>query len=454
VPLPRTLLAAAALSAAPGAVLVGLAAAGRLDPGWALLGFAVCAGAALGIAWLYVSAVYRLAQALRRAAEERGPLSAPLPAPRLPALGQIQDGLARLTRAMEERTQAMERLRSADRAILEALPDPLLILGADRQLLRANSAARRFLNLAEGATGDLGALLRHPLLAEALDAAQAEGKPQRRELFLPLPVPRDLAARVFPADPPLPDGGRFVLLLIDRTAARAVERMREDFVANASHELRTPLASVIGFIETLRGPARDDPAAQERFLGIMADQADRMRRLVDDLLGLSRIEMTEHQPPTGTADLAALLRAEAAALEPLLAARRVRLRLDLPEDLPEAAPADAEQLAQVIRNLVENAIRHGREGGEVTVSAGPDQQGGRAGIVLAVADDGPGIAREHIPRLTERFYRVDRGRSRTAGGTGLGLAIVKHIVARHRGQLSIESEVGKGARFRVWLPTA
>ena len=201
--------------------------------------------------------------------------------------------------------------------------------------------------------------------------------------------------------------------------------------------------------------------ARKRFLGIMAEQSERMRRLIDDLLGLSRIELTEHQPPTGTADVAAIARAEAEALEPLFRGRRATLALALEEAM--AGPADGEQVAQVIRNLLENAVRHGREGGEVRLAVGRCEGGprlpnlrlpNRPGVLLSVTDDGPGIPPEHIPRLTERFYRVDRGRSRSAGGTGLGLAIVKHIVNRHRGHLLIESEPGSGATFRVWLPAA
>uniref|UniRef100_UPI0018E057D0 ATP-binding protein n=1 Tax=Roseomonas rosulenta TaxID=2748667 RepID=UPI0018E057D0 len=298
---------------------------------------------------------------------------------------------------------------------------------------------------------DAAALLRHPALAEALDRALASGTPAVADLVLPVPVLRDVAVQVIPMDPPLADGGRVIVLLSDRTRERAVERMRADFVANASHELRTPLASLIGFIETLRGPAADDPAAQQRFLQIMAEQSDRMRRLIDDLLGLSRIELTEHQAPAGLADVALVARAEADAMAPILAARKAKLVLDLAEATAE--PADSDQVAQVIRNLLDNAIRHGREGGTirlaVTQGAAPD---GRRGIVISVTDDGPGIPRDHIPRLTERFYRVDKGRSRSAGGTGLGLAIVKHIVNRHRGTLGIDSEEGSGTTFRIWLP--
>ncbi|MBR0662195.1 ATP-binding protein, partial [Neoroseomonas oryzicola] len=328
-----------------------------------------------------------------------------------------------------------------------------LVLSAARITLRANRAARELLGPPPSgpAPADAAALLRHPALAEALDKALAAGAPATADVLLPVPVARDVAAHIIPMDPPLADGGRVIVLLSDRTRERAIERMRADFVANASHELRTPLASLIGFIETLRGPAADDPAAQQRFLGIMAEQSDRMRRLIDDLLGLSRIEMAEHQAPAGRADVAAVARAEADAMAPLLAARKAKLVPEIAE--ATAAPADADQVAQVIRNLLDNAIRHGRERGQIRLAAGPGTApDGRRGVTIAVTDDGPGIPREHIPRLTERFYRVDKGRARSAGGTGLGLAIVKHIVNRHRGTLAIESEEGTGTTFRVWLP--
>ncbi|MDB5372428.1 MAG: two-component sensor histidine kinase, partial [Belnapia sp.] len=303
--------------------------------------------------------------------------------------------------------------------------------------------------------GDVAALLRHPTLAAAVDRALAERQPQTADLVLPVPVLRDIVAQVIPMEPALADGGRIVIVLSDRSRERAVERMRADFVANASHELRTPLSSLIGFIETLRGPAENDAVARMRFLGIMAEQSERMRRLIDDLLGLSRIALTEHQPPVGRAAVAAIARAEAEALEPLFRTRRASLALVL-EEAAVAAPADGEQVAQVVRNLLENAVRHGREGGAIQLAVARCEGGprlpARPGVLLTVTDDGPGIPAEHIPRLTERFYRVDRGRSRSAGGTGLGLAIVKHIVSRHRGLLLIESEPGSGACFRVWLP--
>jgi two-component system phosphate regulon sensor histidine kinase PhoR len=265
-------------------------------------------------------------------------------------------------------------------------------------------------------------------------------------------VPREVHAAVVPMDPPIADGGRAVVVLSDRTRERAVERMRADFVANVSHELRTPLTSLIGFIDTLRGPAADDPPAQQRFLGIMAEQAGRMNRLIDDLLSLSRIELIEHQPPSGTVGLNELVARLVAGFEPRLKERSVTLDLRLPSNVP-AVIGDADQLTQLLQNLLDNAVKYGREGGTVRldVAAAPS---GRPGVTVTVADQGAGIPREHLPRLTERFYRVDTSRSRAAGGTGLGLAIVKHIVNRHRGQLSIESEEGIGTTVSVWLPQA
>ena len=365
----------------------------------------------------------------------------------------------RLTRLAARETAEVERLRRADAAVVERLPDPLIVLNAAGAPLRANAAAQA----AFGA--DIAAVLRHPELRGAIERGFATGVTQTADLSLPVPVPRELRGSVVPLDPPLADGGCALVVLSDRTRERAVERMRADFVANASHELRTPLASLIGFIDTLRGPAADDPPAQRRFLGIMAEQAARMSRLIDDLLSLSRIELAEHQTPVERVELGKLLERLAAGFEPRLAGGGVRLALDLAPGLP-AVTADADQLAQVVQNLLDNALKYGAlpgtaagmaGAGELRLSAAPAQGGRwptRPGVVLAVADRGPGIPRAHLPRLTERFYRVDTGRSRAAGGTGLGLAIVKHIVNRHRGQLAIDSAEGAGTTVSVWLPSA
>jgi two-component system phosphate regulon sensor histidine kinase PhoR len=258
-------------------------------------------------------------------------------------------------------------------------------------------------------------------------------------------------------NPPLQDGGRAVVVLSDRTREHIAERSHADFVANVSHELRTPLASLIGFTETLLGPAEDDPPARKRFLTIMAEQGARMNRLIDDLLSLSRIEMVEHQPPSERVDLAALLPRIVAGYEPRLSGGRTRIEVEIAPETPTII-GDSDQIAQVTQNLLDNAVKYGKEGGVVRLSTSVAKFGAewpsRPGVVLAVADEGPGIPRDDIPRLTERFYRVDKGRSRAAGGTGLGLAIVKHITSRHRGQLLIESEEGKGTTVRVWFPVS
>jgi two-component system phosphate regulon sensor histidine kinase PhoR len=240
----------------------------------------------------------------------------------------------------------------------------------------------------------------------------------------------------------------FLVAFRDRTQERRVERMRADFVANASHELRTPLASLSGFIETLQGPAKDDPAAREKFLGIMGDQAKRMARLIDDLMSLSRIELSLHLQPQAAIDLAGVVATACDLLAPLASEQGVKIDIKKTEALE--VRGDRDELLRVAENLIENALKYGASGKRVEVTLRKD--GGDA--ILAVRDFGPGIAPEHLPRLTERFYRVDTERSRAQGGTGLGLALVKHILARHRGRLLIESEPGKGAVFTARIPRA
>ncbi len=369
----------------------------------------------------------------------------PCPKPWWPWLRRLAEGIERLARGRSEQAATRARLAQAGALIVERLPDPLIVLGADRGVRQANGAAR-------AAFGeDIAAVLRHPTLRAAIERAYVERATQSVVFSLPVPVQREVRASVVHLLQELPDGGAAIVVLADRSREQAVERMRADFVANASHELRTPLASLIGFIDTLRGPAADDPAAQARFLGIMAEQAARMNRLIDDLLRLSRIEVDEHLPPTGRVDLRALLLRLAASFEVRFAERGMRLDLALAETLPEIS-GDHDQIVQIGQNLLDNALKYGREGGVVRLAAHDAAPAARPGVAIIVEDDGQGIPRAHLPRLTERFYRVDKGRSRAAGGTGLGLAIVKHVVNRHRGQLTIESEEGRFARFTVWLP--
>jgi two-component system phosphate regulon sensor histidine kinase PhoR len=357
--------------------------------------------------------------------------------------------IARLSRHLAARAARIERERLADTQILERLPDALVVLRGDRTVSRRNPAAEAIFG------ADLPAVLRHPDLRTALDQAMAEGQTKAADLMIAAPIARELRATVVPIHPPLQDGGRAVVVLSDRTREHSAERSHAAFVANVSHELRTPLASLIGFTETLQGAAQDDPPARERFLAIMAEQGARMNRLIDDLLSLSRIEMVEHQVPSDMVDLTALLPRIVAGYEPRLAGAATRIAVELAPDTPPIV-GDADQITQVVQNLLDNAVKYGKEGGTVrltTIVATPSGEWpSRKGVVLAVADDGPGIPRADIPRVTERFYRVDKARSRAAGGTGLGLAIVKHIVSRHRGQLLIESEEGKGTTVRAWFP--
>jgi two-component system, OmpR family, phosphate regulon sensor histidine kinase PhoR len=265
-----------------------------------------------------------------------------------------------------------------------------------------------------------------------------------------VPAERWFEARVSPLGLTAGNGSPAFLMihLRDLTEAQRVERMRVDFIANVSHELRTPLASLSGFIETLQGSARDDPQARERFLEVMVQQARRMSRLIDDLISLSRIELRSHMRPETVADLAPVIEHVADTMMPLANEYDVELAIELPGDALMVR-GDPDELAQLIQNLVHNALKYGQEGRRVEVLAErrPRPAGKPDRISISVRDYGPGIAEEHLPRLTERFYRVDVASSRDKGGTGLGLAIVKHIVNRHRGQLAIDSTPGKGATF-------
>ena len=437
-----------AIAGVPVLALAALVIEGQAVPQAALAAALAIIVGAFGLALVWTHDLRTLASLLHLAGTGDRPAT---PLPR--SLGaDVLSEVEQISATLGEQSALVDRLLRAEASIVERLPDPLLVLGLDRSVRRANAAARV-------AFGDgIGAVLRHPDLRAAIDRAIANGPDaaaQLADLRLPVPVPRDVQAMVVALDSPLSGGGGVLAVLSDRTRERAVERMRADFVANASHELRTPLASLIGFIATLRGPAADDPPAQARFLDIMAEQAERMNRLIDDLLSLSRIEITEHQTPAEHVDMQGVIERVLAGFQINIAARDVTVQMQAPDDLPHVL-GDTDQLEQVAGNLLDNALKYGRQGGTIRVSLGLPAQGGkypqRAGLVLSVEDDGPGIPRKDLPRLTERFYRVDASRSRAVGGTGLGLAIVKHIVNRHRGVLLIDSEAGRGTVFSVWLP--
>ncbi|ABE38125.1 two-component sensor histidine kinase [Rhodopseudomonas palustris] len=340
------------------------------------------------------------------------------------------------------------------RAIVAGMPDPAVLLDRAGRVLHLNDAAEqiapalRVRELAQFA-------LRNPEIVTALREAIATAEPRRVSYLDHAPIERWMELIITPVQVPTAFDGTDQCMLMtfhDLTPLRRVEEMRVDFVANASHELRTPLAALSGFIDTLQGPARDDAKARERFLGIMQAQATRMARLIDDLLSLSRVELSVHVRPDTQIDLAPLIKQVADGLEPLAKERQVAIEIELPE-APAVIAGDREELLRVFENLIENALKYGASGGRVAVSVGsvPSSDGG-VEYRVAVRDFGPGISPEHLPRLTERFYRVDVGDSRSQGGTGLGLSLVKHIVNRHRGRLLIESVMKNGATFTVCFP--
>ncbi|HZZ89752.1 MAG TPA: ATP-binding protein [Caulobacteraceae bacterium] len=368
-------------------------------------------------------------------------------------------------------------------AVLEALEDPVLVVLADeprddiaaRRLIYANAAARELFRTSRDA-GPLVTAVRDPKILDVVDAALFDGLTGEVHYAAGGVQDRTWRAKAQPLG--AAHHPRLALLTLhDETELRRSERTRADFLANASHELRTPLASLAGFIETLRGHARDDAAARDRFLGIMQDQAARMSRLIDDLMSLSRIELNEHIPPQGRVDVSLTLRDVIDALGPIADDKNVRFDVRSPDGPVAAKPADRDQVVQVIQNLAENALKYTPPGSPVVVELlsdvsvaeamrprqlgaqslallTPDHAADQRYVMLRVIDTGPGIAREHLPRLTERFYRVEGQKVSERPGTGLGLAIVKHIVNRHRGGMTVESAPGVGTAFCVYLPSS
>jgi two-component system phosphate regulon sensor histidine kinase PhoR len=366
--------------------------------------------------------------------------------------------------------------------LVDALPDPILVVAGSerddltgRRFVFANAAARDLLRLT-AEEGMLLSAIRDPVVLAAVDKALFDDADAEGVYETTGAQSRSLRVQVRPLGHGV-DGARLALLVFhDETEVRRVERTRVDFLANASHELRTPLASLSGFIETLRGHARDDPAAREKFLGIMQAQADRMARLIADLTSLSRIELDEHVPPRGVVDLVPLVGEVVEAAAPLGAARGVKLDWRPCSACSVSVRGERDQIVQVVQNLLDNAIKYSPDAASVRIEL---QSGltdiAAAGVssdlvprlslvapdpspetyaVLRITDLGPGIARQNLPRLSERFYRVDGQKSGARSGTGLGLAIVKHIMNRHRGGLAVASAEGEGSTFTAYFPTA
>ncbi len=338
-------------------------------------------------------------------------------------------------------------------SLIGGLPGPAIVLDRDGGVIAFNAAASGIApSLRRGEPALI--TLRMPELVDAIRRATATRTAQRVEFFERVPLDRWFEAFVTPVKLASADARPDILLMTfnDLTPLRRVEEMRADFIANASHELRTPLAALLGFIETLQGPAKNDPVAREKFLGIMQGQATRMARLIDDLLSLSRIELNAHLQPNTPLDLAPIVRQVADGLQTLARDRDVVIKVVAPSDALIVL-GDRDELIRALENLVENALKYGAAGKRIDITLTRGQT--RAGVPevrVAVRDYGPGIAPEHLPRLTERFYRVDVADSRAQGGTGLGLALVKHVLNRHGGRLSIESTPGAGASFTMHLP--
>ena len=342
-----------------------------------------------------------------------------------------------------------ESERTTWHAVVDAIPTAALALDAAGTLLHHNRlAAEMFPKIRDGLP--MSQVSRSPDLLVAVDRALASEEERIDvELVERVPVERRVAATVSRlARPGRPYAPQVLVTFRDLTEQDRLGQMRADFIANASHELRTPLASLRAFVETLQGPAREDANARTRFLKLMALQAERMTRLIDDLLSLSRVEMRVHLPPRGIVELNETAAYVCQSLEPVAEAARAKVTI-VRQEAPARIRGDREEVVQVLQNLIQNAIKYGREGGTIEVRVGRDAPRGSAvaKVWVSVTDEGPGISPEHLPRLTERFYRVNAASSREKGGTGLGLAIVKHILNRHRGELRIASRLGAGSSF-------
>jgi len=450
-PFARQLLATLLVCLPGAAVLAALTLSGLVAPLWALLGGIGLFLLSLPLVRLYLGDISAFAAFIGQLSGDGAGQPPPF------RLSVAADELSRAAAALygnwRQQQEALVAASSASKHILDGLPDPLIAIDRARRITHINIAAGAlFGGQAKGR--DLAVVLRQPQVLAAADAALLGEKPVAVEFTRAVDRVETLhLVHAVPLPQAAGDGSIVLLAFHDVTALRRTERMRADFVANASHELKTPISTLAGFIETLRGPAKDDEAARERFLAIMDEQAQRMARLVNDLLSLSDIELREHTRPETPVDAAAVLRSVMDMFELRARQRGLSLKLEIESDRTEVV-GDRFELAQVFQNLVDNAIKYSRKDGTVRCVLAPAQLDATAALVISVIDQGEGIAEEHLPRLTERFYRVDDARSRKLGGTGLGLAIVKHIVNRHRGRLQIDSVMGQGTIVAVTLPLA
>jgi len=365
-----------------------------------------------------------------------------------------------LARRMERQSQFtllsnQHTTAGVEQRVLDAFAEPVIILDDERTVLLANAAAQKVF----GATHpgrDISVSIRHPVILDCVDTALAGHDVEPIEVSLHGNVPLTFVAHVAEITATAEDDHRRVVIFLqDVTALKRAEAVRADFVANVSHELRSPLAALVGFIETLQGPARGDAEAQERFLNIMRSESERMTRLIEDLLSLSSVESNEHVRPDQEVDLESVIRGVLDTLSTQLNEQGNQVDFSV-EHRSTNILGDRDELTQVFQNLLDNAIKYGGPNQIIRVRISLVEripESGDRGISVEITDQGDGIDPDHLPRLTERFYRVDKGRSRSLGGTGLGLAIVKHIVSRHRGHFAVDSTVGEGTTCKVLLPT-
>lgn len=452
-----TLLKSILVLTSPALVILGLYAFLEiLSLSQMLMAYGVVFAASGALIYPFLSNVSALTHYVNEIAHDKR-----VTAPELSFLGstaELSESLKRLQASWDVKKKQMETIITEREILVDTLPDILIMVNDEKKVVRTNRAARAIFgqNLA-------GKLLKevipNPTLQDAINMVIQDLKGREIEFRIEDPVVRDFLAIIERFPVPTAGGISTVITMNDITELKSVEQMRADFVANASHELRTPLASIKGFVETLLGPAKDDEPARIEFLGIMLEQSDRMQQLIGDLLSLSKIEMNVHTVPTEPLDLAAVVRKEVDSFKRMAAEKNVRLVLSIHDNLPRVK-GEGNELAQVVHNLVSNAIKYGFADSDVTITLNvttelPQDLNMRnlsRVVMLVVKDQGEGIAKQHLPRLMERFYRVDSARTRQVGGTGLGLAIVKGIIQRHRGAIIVDSVVGEGTSFNVYLP--
>jgi two-component system phosphate regulon sensor histidine kinase PhoR len=453
----NSLLKSVLVVTSPALLVLGLyVALNMLTPSEMIYAYGVILVASAVLIYPFLSNLSALTHYVKEIAQDKR-----VQAPDLSFIGsaiELSEALKRLQASWDVKKKQMETVITEREILVDTLPDILIMINDDKKVVRTNRAARAIFgqNLAGQQLKDV---IPNAYLLDAISSVIQDLKGREIEFRIEDPVVRDFLAIIERFPVPTAGGISTVITMYDITELKSVEQMRADFVANASHELRTPLASIKGFVETLLGPARDDEQAREEFLKIMLDQADRMQQLIGDLLSLSKIEMNAHSIPTEAVDLGKVVRKEVEHHKRAAGEKNQRVVLNIHDNLP-MVKGETNELAQVVHNLVSNAIKYGYADSDVTVTVKtttelPQDLNMRnltRVVLLNVKDQGDGIPKQHLPRLMERFYRVDSARTRQVGGTGLGLAIVKGIVARHRGAITIDSVVGEGTQFSIFLP--